>query len=339
MTEKTKRGTVYNRIVTNELWEQVNKKNKRMMEDYLTECKQRQKKESTIKQYRNDLRIIMVYILQELDNEEITKINRKEFRNFSIHMKDTWGWSNARANRAFSAMRSMLSYIEDDDDYDYDTNIAKKVKGLPKAPVRTNEDNFFLTFEQVMKLREELIKRGRLQDAVLLMISFDSGGRRNEIHQIQKYGLTTSNQANKVVGKRGKEYRPTYLNDTKELIKLYLDERGEDNVDSLWYKETKDGREPIKYEQLYERVVYMSKILSEIEDKEINFFFHTLRHSRAEVLVTGTDTRMLDKEGKPRKFKLEEVKVLLNHSDISTTESYTKDHSDEVLAEMFGFDN
>lgn len=337
MTEVKKRGTVYNRIVTPELWEEVSKQNKRMMEDYLTECKQRQKKDSTIKQYRNDLRIIMTYILNELENRPITEINRKEFRNFSIYMKDNWGWSNARANRAFSAMRSMLTYIEEDDDYDYDANVAKKVKGLPKVPIRTNEDDFFLTFDQIMKLRQELLNRGRIQDAVLLMISFDSGGRRNEIHQIEKHGLTTTNQANKVIGKRGKEYRPVYMDDTKELIAEYLKQRGDDKVDSLWYKETKEGKEPITYETLYDRVVYMSKILSELEGKTINFFFHTLRHSRCEVLLTGTDTRILDKDGKPKKFTLEEVAILLNHSSTDTTKGYAKDHSDELLAGMFGF--
>jgi len=337
MAEEKKRGTVYNRIVTTVLWEQVNKQNKRMMDDYLTECKQRQKKDSTIKQYRNDLRIIMTYILNELDNRPITEINRKEFRNFSIYMKENWSWSNARANRAFSAMRSMLTYIEEDDDYDYDANIAKKVKGLPKEPIRTNEDDFFLTFDQIMKLRKELLDRGRIQDAVLLMISYDSGARRNEIHQIQKHGLLEGNRTNEVIGKRGKRYRPVYLNDTKELIAEYLKERGDDNVDSLWYKETKNGKEPVTYETLYDRMVYMSKILSEIEGKTINFFNHALRHTRAEHLNQGLDTRILDENGNPRKFKLEEVQQLLNHTDVSTTQSYLKDHSDEIIDQMFGF--
>lgn len=335
--QEKKRGSVYNRIVTDEEWEKVNPFNIEAMEDFLTECKQNQKKEGTIKQYRNDLRIIMIYILRKLKNKDITEVNRKQFRNFSIYMKEEWNWSNARANRAFSSLRSMLNYLEDDDDYDYENNAAKKVKGLPKEPVRVNEDDFFLSFEQVMKLRNELIKRDRLQDAVLLMIGFDSGARRNELHQIKKIGLTTSNKANLVVAKRGKTYRPVYLNDTKELIATYLEKRGEDDIESLWYKESKEGKEEIAYETLYDRMVYMSKILSEIEGKEIKFFPHTLRHSRAEVLLTGTDQRILDENGKPKKFTLEEVAVLLNHSSTDTTKGYAKDHSDELLDSMFGF--
>ena len=57
---------VYNRIYTKEKWEQVNKYNKNLMEDYLMELKSQKKSQGTIDQYRNDLRIMFIYIL-ELD--------------------------------------------------------------------------------------------------------------------------------------------------------------------------------------------------------------------------------------------------------------------------------
>lgn len=333
----TKRGRVYNRLFNEEEWAQVNPVNKEMIEDFLEEYRQRKIKDSTIKQYFNDLRLVMLYVLRKLKNRDITELSKKDFRRFSLYMSDELKVSNSRANRLMSSVRSLLTYIEDDDDYEYDNNIAKKVKGLPKDPVRTNEDDFFLSFEQIMKLREELIKRDRLQDAVLLMVMFDSGGRRNEVHQVQKHGLTESNRTNVVVGKRGKKFALVYLDDTKELIKQYLEQRGEDSIDSLWVSGKGDNKRPIQYNALYDRIISMSKLLSEIEGKEINFFPHSLRHSRCEILNQGHDTRILDENGKPKKFKLEEIKFLLNHSSVSVTESYAKDHTDEKLNEMFGF--
>lgn len=332
-----KRGRVYNRIFNEEEWAKVNKKNKLMIQDYLEEYEQRQMKPSTIRQYKNDLRIVMIYILRELDNAPITELTRKDFRRFSLYLTNKMKVSNARANRLMSAVRSMLTYIEDDEDYDYDNNAARRVKGLPKDPVRTDEDDFFLSFEQVMKLREELIKRGRLQDAVLLMLSFDSGGRRNEIHQVEKHGLLDGNRTNMVIGKRGKEFSLVYLDDTKELIKQYLDQRGEDNIDSLWVTGTGERKRGVSYGALYDRIVSMSEILSEIEGETINFFPHSLRHSRVESLLQGTDTRILDENGKPKKFALEQVQKLVNHSDPSTTQGYAKDHTDSIVDEMFGF--
>ena len=69
-----KRGTVYNKIYTPELWEQVNPINKEIREDFTMELRatKHKEKKGTIKQYRNDLRIIAIYVLQELDNKKFS---------------------------------------------------------------------------------------------------------------------------------------------------------------------------------------------------------------------------------------------------------------------------
>ena len=56
------RGRIYNNFYTPELWEQVNKENKRILEDFLAEYKQRKKSKNTISSYFQDLRIILIYI-------------------------------------------------------------------------------------------------------------------------------------------------------------------------------------------------------------------------------------------------------------------------------------
>jgi site-specific recombinase XerD len=335
---KEKRGRVYNRIFDEQEWKEVNQNNKYAMEDFLEEYKQRKIKDSTIKQYFHDLRIVLLYIKRKLNNRDIFDLNKKDFRRFSLWLSDELKVSNARANRVMSAVRSLLTYCEDDDDYDYENNVAKKVKGLPREPVRTNEDDFFLSFEQVMKLREELLNRGRLQDAVLLMLFFDSGGRRNEVFQIIKNGILDGNKTNIVTGKRGKTFPLVYLNDTRDLIANYLKERGEDSIDSLWIMGKGENKRPVTYEALYDRVVAMSKILSEIEGKKIEFFPHSFRHSRCECLLQGHDARIIDKNtGLPKKFTLEEVQLFLHHSDPKTTQSYAKDHTEEIINNMFDF--
>lgn len=336
MTEK--RGKVYNRIYNEEDWNLVNKENKIIMEDYLEEYRQRKMKPKTISQYFNDLRIVLIYILKELNNKYILDLNKKDFRRFNLWCQDK-EMSNARVNRLMSSIRSMLTYIEDDDDYDYESNVARKVKGLPKEPIRTNEDDFFLSFEQVMQVREYLIKKEKWQDVVLWMLFYDSGGRRNEVYQIKKQGLLEGNKTNIVIGKRGKIFPLVYLSDTRNLIKKYLEERGEDNIDSLWIVGRGEGKREVTYEALYDRIVAISRILSELDNKEINIFCHSMRHTRTEHLLQGLDTRIIDKNtGKPKKFTLEEVQLFLHHSDPKTTQGYAKDHSEDVINNMFNFD-
>lgn len=331
------RGRIYNSFYTPELWEQVNPENKRILDDFLAEYKQRKMSKGTIAGYKNDLRIILIYILKELNNQSILNLKKKDFRGLSLYFTDECGMSAARTNRLKSAVNSMLTFCEEDDDYDYEVNYAKKVRGIPKERVKDDEDNFFFTFDEFMKVRDILIERGRLQDACLWSLGFDSGARKNELFQVTKYGLLDGNKTNIVIGKRGKKFPLVYLDDTREIIKMYLEERGEDNIDSLWIKGTGDNKSPISDSNvLYDRICSISKILSEVRGEECNIFTHTMRHSRLECLSQGTDTRLLDENGNPKKYSLEQIQVFAHHESSETTQSYLKDHSEDTINLMFG---
>jgi integrase len=332
-----KRGRVYNKFYTPELWEQVNEDNKEILDDFIAECKQQKKSDGTIYGYYQDLRIVLIYILKKLRNKYILDLNRKHFRGLSLYLSEECGMSNNRVNRIKSACNSMLTFCEEDDDYDYDVNYSKKVKGLPKESVKDNEDDFFFTFDEFIKVRDILVKRGKLQLAVMWSLAFDSGARRNEVFQVKKQGLLDGNYTNEVVGKRKKKFKLPYLNDTKELIRQYLEQRGEDDIESLWYKEINGIKSEISSDTLYDRILMINKILSEVRGEECNIFFHTIRHSRIECLVKGQDNRMKDENGNNIKYPLEKVMVLAHHSSSDTTRAYCKNNDEETISNMFGF--
>lgn len=331
------RGRIYNNFYTPELWEQVNKENKRILDDFLAEYRQRKMSKGTISGYKNDLRIILIYILKELDNKCILELKKKDFRGLSLYFTEECNMSAARTNRLKSAVNSMLTFCEEDDDYDYEINYAKKVRGIPKERVKDNDDNFFFTFDEFIRVRDILVFNNRLQDAVLWSLGFDSAARKNELFQVTKYGLLDGNKTNIVVGKRGKKFPLVYLDDTKELIRQYLEERGDDDIDSLWIKRSGDHKAPLSDSNaLYERICSISKILSEVRGEECHIFTHTMRHSRLECLSQGTDTRLLDENGNPRKYPLEQIQVFAHHSDVGTTQGYLRDHSEDTINSMFG---
>lgn len=331
------RGRIYHNFYTPELWEQVNKENKRILDDFLAEYKQRKKSKGTIAGYHNDLRIIMIYILLELDNRCVLDLKKKDFRGLSLYFTEECEMSAARTNRLKSAINSLLTFCEEDDDYEYEINYAKKVKGIPKSRVKDDEDDFFFSYEEFIKVRDILVEKEKWQLAVLWSLGFDSAGRKNELFQVEKHGLLDGNKTNVVIGKRGKKFPLVYLDDTKELIRKYLEWRGEDNIDSLWIKGSGENKEPISDPNvLYGRVVSISKILSEVRGEQCNIFTHTMRHSRLECLAQGTDERLLDENGQPKKYPLEQIQVFAHHSDVSTTQSYLKDHSEDTINSMFG---
>jgi hypothetical protein len=55
-------------------------------------------------------------------------------------------------------------------------------------------------------------------------------------------------------------------------------------------------------------------------------------------MLQGLDPRIIDKlTGLPKKFTLEQVQVFLHHSDPKTTLDYSKDHTEEIIDNMFDF--
>lgn len=327
---------VYNRIYTEEKWQQVNKENKAIMEDFLTEYRQQKKAESTLHAYFEDLRLVLIKILDDFENKSILEMSKKDFRRLNIWFDDS-GMSPARCNRIHSVINSLLTFCEDDDDYEYEVNQSKKVKGIPREKVKTNEDDFFFTYDEFVKVRNILVERGDLQTAVMWSLAFDSGARRNEVYQVKKQGLLEGNKTNIVRGKRGKMFPLIYLDDTKELIRQYLEERGDDDIDSLWITGKGDSKRPLSDSiTLYDRILKCNKILSEVRGEETNIFFHTCRHSRIECLLRGEDDRLKDENGNNKKYPIEQIMVFVHHSDVSTTQSYTKDRTEETINDMFG---
>lgn len=331
-----KRGRIYNKIYTPEQWEKVNPENKAILEDFMSEYRQRKKAKTTINAYYQDARIIFIYVLTHLNNRSILELKKKDFRGLSIWLSEDCDMSANRVNRLKSTINSILTFAEEDDDYEYDNNLAKKVKGLPRERVRDNDDDFFFTFDEFIKVRDILVEQNRLQDAVLLSLGFDSAARKNELYQVQKHGLLDGNKTNVVIGKRGKKFPLVYLDDTKELIKQYLEQRGEDNIDSLWIKGNGDNKSSVTKDALYNRILSISEIFSEVRGEPCNIFMHTMRHSRAECLKQGTDLRLVDENGVPIAYPLDKIMKFMHHSDIGTTAGYLMNHDEEEIDAMFG---
>lgn len=300
----------------------VSKGNKMIIRDFLIEKKSEGKAAGTIRQYENDLKIIAYINYKEFDNKVFTEFTRKEIRNLSIHFQER-GLSNARVNRLLSAFRSTLEFCSNDDEYEYEFNVGSRVKGLPKNPVR---EITFLNEEQINWLKNELIKKKEWLKVVYLMISYVSAARKNEVHQVLKEGLTERFYTNTVVGKRSKKFKLFYTPEVQNLIKTYLDERGEDDFPQLFVRVYKTGeRMAVSSDAFNYWCEQFGQLLSAKEGRKIHVNPHCFRHSRLE---------NLSRDGVP----VEKLKSLAHHEDISTTASYLADREEDDIAEIFGMD-
>lgn len=322
---------IYNRFFTEEKWQKVNRYNKDAMEDFLLELKSAKKSPKTIYQYKSDLRIFFIWISDVYDNCPIYKLKKKQLRNFVLDMTDK-GMSSNRVNRMKSVISSFFTYLEDDDEYEeVEMNYMSKIKSVQKETVR---EIVFLEDEEIKLIRDELIKREQYQIALLLSLLYDSGCRKNEAFGVMKDWIDINGHSTKekVKGKRAKTFYLYYHDYTIEAYKLYMEQRGEDDVKELWINHK---GEPASIDALYLWIKHCKNILFELTGKDVELNVHSIRHATATNLSNGT-FYMCERLGK--KFELNEIKLLLNHSDISMTDSYIKRNDEEILANAFGWD-
>ena len=115
-----------------------------------------------------------------------------------------------------------------------------------------------------------------------------------------------------------------------------LNQRGEDNIDSLWCIKKSNGKKIASYDTLYDWFVAMSNILKELTGEDIPFNPHSFRHSSLENMKNGTHYAL--KEIGKEKMELNELMIYAHHSDVSTTNSYLKNDENDLILQAFGIE-
>ena len=322
-----------NNLYSDEVYEKVNKESKLVLEDYILELKAKGRAVTTIEQYVFDIRMYLCYIYENANNKSILELKKRDFRNFFLMLQET-GKSSARINRVQSSLRNLLEFVVDDEDEyeDYYQNPMKKIKSIEKNPTR---EIVFLEDKEIDYLLNYLIEHNKIQKALYVSLSYDSAGRRNEIIQVKKYSFLDDEKSttNEVVGKRSKKFTLMYSNRTKEIAKKWLEERGEDDIDSLWVSYYNGEARPLRYETLYAWAISFRSILESEYDKDLPLNPHSFRHSSLENYENGTH-HTLKYLGEDR-LDINTLRILANHNDISITQSYLKDKDSEVLNDLF----
>lgn len=320
----------YNKQTDPEILKKINKYNVQAMEDFLLDLKAQKKSEGTIKQYRANLNVFFCWIYNNLDNCEVYKLKKKQLRNYILHLNDQ-GLSSNRVNSMKSAVSSFFTYLEDDDDYEeMEMNLMSKVKSVDRELVR---DIVFLDTEQIDYVRNRLMEDKKYQICLLWDVLSETGIRHNEAYQIQKDWIVDDSMktTKEVIGKRKKRFKVCIHKRTRESYKLYMEQRGEDDIPELWIN---SKGEPASYDALYYWIVECRKILAEREQKIIPFNVHSLRHYFIDGMVKGYHFLCKDMN---KTFTLQQVQAMVSHSSSETTASYCSNNEEDVVDDAFGW--
>lgn len=281
----SQRATKQNKIVTPELLEQVNPKNKELASDFLSYLKSIDRSPTTVEAYRQDLNIIMVFLLQYCDNRFFVDMTKRDIIKFQNWLIDDHGNSPARIRRLKAVVSSMSNYVCNvlDDEYPTYRSIVKKIESPVNVPVR---EKTVMTEEECKMVADELVARGEIEKACMFSLADNSGRRKSELVRFKTsyfdeenvlYGSlyrTPEKVKSKGRGKQGKMIHFYVLKKNFDsYLKLWLEEREKRGITSEWlFPDRDDPSEHIDASLLNSWAKSFSGILGK------PFYWHALRH-------------------------------------------------------------
>jgi integrase len=173
------RETYKFKTTSEELTNQINPKNIKLMESFLKE-KNTRSSDETIKGYRSDLLIFFTWCLQYNENKFFIDMKKLELSEFFSFCVETLRWGSARFGRVKSTLSSLSNFVERflDDTYpNFKNVILKAIESMPKNAVR---EKTVLTDEQVENLLN-YFKEKDIQIACWLALAIASGSRFSEL--------------------------------------------------------------------------------------------------------------------------------------------------------------
>lgn len=174
------RSTVYNDIVTDELYNKVKQENKDLLDEFIEYLQSTGKSELTIVGYTSDIKIYYIWNLQNNKNKEFTDITKRDVMRYQNWLMNTLGLSSSRVRRLRAALSSMANFIENvlDDDFPDFRNIINKIPAPINQPVR---EKTVFEDEDLEELLNILVEKELYQEACALSLAMESGARKSEL--------------------------------------------------------------------------------------------------------------------------------------------------------------
>ena len=301
--------------ITDSQWETVNPKNRKLMNEFIKQSTHLS--DQTLKQYESALRIWFWYIKENCDDKFITEIKPRDFLTYQNYLVER-GMSSSGVRLKRSAVSSINSYIETfyaEDFPNWRSFINKKIVAPPQAFVHEKEP---LNLEEYKNLCEKLLSHKMYQQLAYVSFSFSTGARRGEVRQLLKEVINyegktfemngkqvttylTHNIRCKGKGKAGKIRRLQFDEEAMKYLKLWMENRGNDDCPFLFTAGSKNISEGTFN-------LWSNKYFEPIVGRR--FHPHLLRESRATTLTveSGKDISVAQK--------------LLGHNSSQTTEIY-----------------
>ena len=256
----------------------------------------------TVRAYKKDLESFSDFIFQEYEEEDISRVDYHEIRNWIVRLVDS-GISNRSINRKISSLKAYYRFLLKTQQIKFSPLAKHKaLKTGGRVQVPFSETEVVNVLDAV-----EADDFAGLRDKLIIELFYSTGMRRIELIELQINDIDIRNRVVKVLGKRNKERYLPLLPSVLATIETYLEERAAliGDAGTSYFFLTDSGKK--LYESFVYRLInnYFSKVSGKLKKSP-----HILRHSFA--------THLLNQGA-----NLNAVKELLGHSSLASTQVYT----------------
>lgn len=286
------RKTQQNDLTSPELLAQCNPENIQLIDEFLNYLRSVQRSETTIKSYRNDLEIAMVWIMKNAKNKHFTDLTKRDLIAYQNDLLYKHNNSPARVRRLKSVLSSLSAFIENilDDDYPNFRNIIGKIENPVNEPSR---EKTVLSDEQCKQLLDALCAKGQYQKACMAALAMYSGRRKAELvrfkvdyfddENIVFGSLYMTPEKVRTKGKGNGKYLNLYtlVKPFKPYLDLWMQQRKEMGIESEWlFPLRSDPTQHMKADTLNSYAETFTRILG------VDVYFHCFRHRFCTALAT-----------------------------------------------------
>ena len=311
--------------ITEEMWQQVNKFNRDLVDEYL-ESKVELSDKSKIG-YESGLKIFFWWVHENLEDKKCIDIKKKEFVKY-LNWLTNRGLSDSAIKFKKSVISAFCSFIMEYYEEEYPTFrtfVTSSMKVVQTGYIHEKEP---LTEEEYNQLCHKLEELEKWQILAWLKFSYSTGCRRAESRQllkevanyepiIKKVEITDENGIVSIVdslsykthkirckgrSKAGKVRQLQFGQEAMDAIKKWLDVRGEDDCTYVFVIKDKNNSRQVSETTFND---WCSGLLTKLVGRRVHP--HLLRESRATNLVVQD------------KKSVEVAQKLLGHESSETT--------------------
>lgn len=170
----------YRKVITSdELIEQINPKNKKLMNRFLKNFATKRSPKS-VKVYKSNLQIFFVWNLLENDDLFFINFKKSHLLDFFDYCVTELKWSSNRYAQVHSCLSSFSTFIENiyDEEYPNFRNLLPKIEKPVKENIR---EKTVLQEEDIDKIMNYLEEENKIQEQCLLALAISCGARISEL--------------------------------------------------------------------------------------------------------------------------------------------------------------